>query len=306
MRRLLTALLIAVSAAGCASVSKTANKGAATLGEALLPTSEEVKLGNQLAAEVTQDEKVLNNPAVQSYVNKVGQRLVASTGNDRRSGINYTFTVIDDPRQVNAFALPGGHIYVYSGLLQAADSEAELAGVLGHEIGHVTERHAAAALGAQFGLQTVTQLALGQNPGMLSQLAAGIAQQGYMSKHSRDAERQADQAGLRYMMAAGYDPNAMPTFFRKLERLGGSNPNALQAFFASHPAPGERAKTLSKEIAAKRATGREEIIGGFSQMKAQLASGAGSSSGTTTTPRPSGSTPSGSTSGGTQTAPRPK
>src|SRR5690606_12528518 len=146
-------------------------------------------------------------------------------------GITYRFTVIDEPRQVNAFALPGGHIYVYSGLIAAADSEAELAGVLGHEIGHVAERHAAQALGAQFGLQTLASLALGQNPSLIEQIAAGIAAQGYLSRHSRDAERESDSRGLQYLIAAGYDPTAMPAFFKKLERMSGGNPGALQQFF---------------------------------------------------------------------------
>ncbi len=300
MRRLLTALLVALSAAGCAGVQKTADAGTAALGEALLPTSEEVKLGNQLASEVNKEEKVLDNAAVQSYVDKVGQRIVAAAGKDKREGIKYTFTVIDEPNQVNAFALPGGHIYVYSGLIRAADNEAELASVLGHEVGHVTERHAARALGAQFGLQTLAQLALGQNPGMVSQIASGIAAQGYMSRHSRDAERQADTEGLQFLTRAGYDPAAMSSFFKKLQKLSGSNPNALEEFFASHPNPGERATVVGK--AARGKSGKTEIVGGFDQIKAQL--GSRSSSGSTTTPKSSGSTQQ--PSGGTQTAPRPK
>lgn len=278
MRRALACLLIATSLAGCAGVQRTADKGAEALGEALLPTSEEVKLGNQLAAQVNREEKILQNQEVQNYVQQVGARIVAAAGKDRRAGITYTFTVIDEPGQVNAFALPGGHIYVYSGLLKAADSEAELASVLGHEVGHVTERHAARSLGAQYGLQTLMSLALGENPGLVQQIAAGIAAQGYLSRHSRDAEREADDRGLLYLRKAGYDPNAMPAFFRKLERLSGGNPNAIEQFFASHPAPGERAKTLSGQIAKTGGGGKTQIVGDFARIKALLSGGASAGS----------------------------
>lgn len=279
MRSLSLLVAAALATAGCAGVQHTADQGAAALGQALLPTSEEIRIGNQLAAEVNQQEKILQNDAVQQYVRRVGKRLVDAAGKTARPEITYRFTVIDEPNQVNAFALPGGHIYVYSGLIRAADSEAELAGVLGHEIGHVAERHAAQALGAQFGLQTLAALALGQNPGMIQELAAGIAAQGYMSRHSRDAERESDALGLRFLTAAGYDPMAMPAFFKKLERMGGSNSNALAQFFASHPNPGERADTLTRSIRSQgKRTGKEQIVGDFAQIKAQLGSSSGGTS----------------------------
>lgn len=291
MRRMLAGLLIASSFAGCASVQATADKGSKAIGEALLPVSEERQLGKQLAAQVDQEEKVLNNREVQNYVDRVGQLLVKASGDKR---FKYTFTVIDKPGVINAFALPGGHIYVYTGLIQAADTEAELASVLGHEVGHVVERHAAAQLGTQFGLQTLAGLALGNNPGQIQQIAAGIAAQGYMMRHSRDAEREADSDGLRYLIKAGYDPKAMPIFFRKLEKIAGGNPGAIQQFFSSHPAPGERAKTLSAAIGNR--SGKSEVVGGFANIKRQLGSSA-----------PGGTAPkSGSSSGsGSKTPPPP-
>lgn len=298
MRRTLTGLVIACSLAGCASVQQSVDKGSKAIGEALLPVSEERQLGKQLAAQVNQEEPILNNKQVQDYVSRVGQLLVKASGDKR---FTYTFTVVDKPGVVNAFALPGGPIYVYSGLIQAADSEAELASVLAHEVGHVTERHAAAQLGTQFGLQTLAGLALGNNPGQLQQLATGIAAQGYMMRHSRDAEREADSDGLAYLIKAGYDPKAMPAFFRKLERIAGGNPNAIESFFASHPAPGERAKTLSATVGNR--TGKSEIIGGFADIKRQLGSSPAPKSGT---PPKSGTTPkSGGTSSGTPAPPPP-
>ena len=142
-----------------------------------------------------------------------------------------------------------------------------------------------------------------QNPGMIEQLAAGIASQGYMSRHSRDAERESDTDGLNYMIKAGYDPDAMPAFFKKLQKMSGGNPGAFQQFFASHPAPGERATTLAKDIRAKgNPAGKSEIVGNFAQIKSQIGSTSGSK---TTTPKSSGSTTQ-QPSGGTQQAPRPK
>src|SRR5690606_10383507 len=123
----------------CASVTRTIDKGTGAVGEVLLPVSEEARLGKQLADEVNKQEKIHPDAQVQAYVAKVGRRIVDAS-RDRRKGITYRFTVIDQPRVINAFALPGGHIYVYSGLILAARSEAELASVLGHEVGHVTSR----------------------------------------------------------------------------------------------------------------------------------------------------------------------
>jgi len=291
MRTSILVLISCAAFAGCASVNRTVDKGTGAIGELLLPVPEEVQLGNQLAAEVNQQEKILQDPQVQAYVNSVGQKVVQASG-DKRDGIKYSFTVIDQPGTINAFALPGGHIYVYSGLILAARSEAELAGVLAHEVGHVTSRHAAQALGTAYGLQTLSAIALGQNPGALQQLAAGIAAQGYMARHSRDAEREADMKGLQYMTKAGYDPKAMPRFFEELVRISGKS-NAVSEFFASHPNPQERVKNLNAEIAKKgNPTGKSSIVGGFDQVQARLKGGKAPSSAP-----PSGGTPPPSSGG---------
>lgn len=278
MHFLLLSSLLALAA--CASVTRTVDKGTGALGEVLLPLSEEVRLGNQLASEVARQEKIHPDAQLQQYVQQVGQRIVTAS-RDKRKGIRYRFTVVDNPGTVNAFALPGGHIYVYSGLILAARSEAELAAVLGHEVGHVTSRHAARSLGTAFGLEALSRVALGQDPGALTQIASGIAAQGYMSRHSRDAEREADARGLDYLIAAGYDPNAMPRFFDELAKRSGSS-SALTSFFASHPDPRERARALQQTIRQKRTQGgRAEIVGGFAQMQARArgAASGGSTSG---------------------------
>ena len=129
--------------------------------------------------------------------------------------ININFHVVDDPNTVNAFAIPGGDIYIYSGLLLQADTESEVVGVLGHEVAHVTERHIAERLVQTYGIQTLASVALGNNPGMLTQMLAGVAAQGYVLKYGRDQESEADRTGLKYTIDAGYDPQGMVTFFQQ-------------------------------------------------------------------------------------------
>ncbi|HWV36917.1 MAG TPA: M48 family metallopeptidase [Vulgatibacter sp.] len=293
MRDASLALILCAAVAGCAGVTRTVDKGTGALGELLLPVPEEVELGNRLAAEVNRQEKILQDPQVQKYANAVGQRIVKTSG-DRRDGIRYSFTVIDEPGAINAFALPGGHIYVYSGLILAARNEAELSGVLAHEVGHVTSRHAAQALGTAYGLQALSAIALGKNPGALQQLAAGIAAQGYMARHSRDAEREADAKGLQYLTKAGYDPRAMPRFFEELVKISGRS-NAVAEFFASHPNPRERVKNLNADISKMgKPSGKTSIVGGFDEVQARLRGGSSAPSAPPSggeTPPPGGTTP---------------
>lgn len=295
-RRQLLLLPLIVVFAGCASVARTVDKGTGAMGEVLLPVSEEARLGQQLADEVNRQEKIHPDQNVQAYVAKVGQR-IATASRDKRKGIRYRFTVIDEPRTINAFALPGGHIYVYSGLILAAKSEAELAAVLGHEVGHVTSRHAARALGTAFGLETLSRIALGGEPNTIAQIASAVAAQGYMSRHSRDAEREADERGLDYLIAAGYEPAAMPRFFQTLARHSGSA-SSLEQFFASHPQPAERAKSLDQAIRARKAAkGRAEIVGGFAEIQARLGK---------KTSAPSSAPKSGTTAPSSQPKPAPR
>ena len=172
-----------------------------------------------------------------------------------RPGIVYKATVIDDPKQVNAFAIPGGYVYVYSGLLKAADNEAELAGVMAHEIGHVVGRHSANQLAAQYGIELLTQLALGEEAGKLGEMAAGLAGAGTLARFSRDDEREADEYGFKYMAACGYDPRALLAFFTKLNQLEKSRPSDLEKLFASHPPTPERIERIERMIAKAEVSG---------------------------------------------------
>ena len=279
-RRLVALALLGLGA--CATVDRGIDRGASAAADVLIPPESEAKLGSQLAAQVNQEERISKDSDLQAYVDRVGARVLSVVPKADRHGQTFTFTVIDKPKEVNAFAIPGAHIYVYSGLIAAAANEAELAGVLAHEIGHATARHGAELLVKGMGLQTVMDLALGQNPNQLAALGAQIAGQGYLAQNSQDQEREADTRGLRYLTAAGYDPYALPNFFQKLAKMQGSSPGAIAKFFASHPAPAERAKTARTAIAKSgKTTGKTEIVGGFAAMKVRAGGASTAQTGTT-------------------------
>jgi beta-barrel assembly-enhancing protease len=272
MRPWILALSLAglLLSASCATVASATRPAAQAFGNLLLSPEEELQLGNELAAQVRQEERVLKDPQVQSYVERLGQRIVAQTG-EHKPPYPVQFTVIEAPDAVNAFALPGGHIFVYSGLIRAADSEAELASVLAHEVAHLTSGHPSDRLAAMVGTSTLQQLVFGRDPSLIAQVGSAIAAQGYLAAYSREQEREADSRGLQYLASAGYDPGAMARFFEELARLGDSNPNFVSAFLASHPAPGQRAETVAGLIQSHHyPRGRQSILGGFQRIQARV------------------------------------
>jgi len=220
-------------------------------------TEKEVRMGRELAAEVDRQAKFIEDPAVTEYVNRVGQNIVLHS--DAR--IPFTIKVIDSD-EVNAFALPGGFFYVNKGLLLVADNEAEVAGVMAHEIAHVAARHAVenqtkaslleyAAMGAS--------IFLGGIPGMVFQNTAGLGMLGIFMKFSRGAEEEADKLGIQYMYAAGYDPGAMATMFEKLESKNKKKPGFIAKAFSTHPAPPDR-RAASLALAARFPEHEEYVI----------------------------------------------
>ncbi len=208
----------------------------------------EIALGKQLAQEVERSSKLIDDPVVTEYVNRVGQNLVRNS--DAR--VPFTIKVIDSD-EVNAFALPGGFFYVNSGLILRAQEESELAGVMAHEISHVTARHGTknATKGQILQLATIPLVLLGP---------AGLAGYGLYEglnialpltflKFSRDAEREADFLGLQYMYKAGYDPNAYVTFFERIQADEKRRPGTIPKVFSTHPPTPERIDNAQKEIA---------------------------------------------------------
>ena len=232
-------------------------------------TEKEVKLGRELAAEVERQAKFVDDPIITEYVNRVGQNIVLHS--DAR--IPFTIKVIDSD-EVNAFALPGGFFFVNKGLLLVADNEAEVAGVMAHEIGHVAARHARENQTKGTLLEYLamgTSIFLGGIPGMIYQNTAGLGLLGIFMKFSRSAEEEADKLGVQYMYAAGYDPSAMATMFEKLEAKNKKKPGLIARAFASHPAPPDR-RASALALAARFPEHDEYVISTseFQRVKARL------------------------------------
>lgn len=219
-------------------------------------TESEVKLGRQLAAEVERESKFVDDPIITEYVNRVGQNIVLHSD----AKIPFTIKVIDSD-EVNAFALPGGFFFVNKGLILAADNEAELAGVMAHEIAHVAARH---AMENQRKMQIIDYGLLagvllgGGVIGNVLYNAGGLIEGLSFLKFSRGAEEEADKLGVQYMWAAGYDPNAMATMFEKLEAKNKKKPGTIAKLFATHPAPPDR--RASAIALAARFPERDEYV----------------------------------------------
>ena len=212
----------------------------------LISLDQERELGNRFAAEIEKQQQVLNDPEVQRYVDRVGRRLLTGA---REVPFDFVFKVVKDD-SVNAFAIPGGRVYVQTGLLKAAENETELAAVMAHEINHAVARHGTRQMTQQYGYSLVLSLVLGDNPNLLAQLAAQLFGKAGMMSYSREFENQADFLGVETMARAGYNPQGMVTFFRKLDSMGQSNPGTLARFFSSHPLTSERIQRVQAEIAA--------------------------------------------------------
>lgn len=222
--------------------------------KALVSDQQENQIGLQVRQQLEQQQhvKYVTDPQVLEFVKSVTDRVLPLAQKDR-PGVKWDVKVIDDPKTVNAFATPGGFLYVYSGLLLAADDPAEVAGVLSHEAGHVVARHSARQMVDAYGLEAITSLALGQNPGVASQLAAGVAGKGAMLANSRGDETEADEYGARYANEAGFDPHALITFFQKLQKEEASAPGVMK-FLSDHPATPDRITHLEQYIAEHHLT----------------------------------------------------
>lgn len=232
----------------------------------------EIALGKQMATQVERQAKIINDPIIAEYVNRIGQNLVRNSD----AKVPFTIKVIDSD-EVNAFALPGGFFFVNSGLIMKADSEAELAGVMGHEIAHVAARHGTkqATRGelAQIGMLAAaiavpfswTTLAAREGASMMIPVS--------FLAFSRANERQADHLGLQYMYKAGYDPTAFVDFFEKIETLEKRKPGTISKAFETHPPTDDRIRAAQEEIEKDLPPRPEYVVNTseFNAVKARIA-----------------------------------
>jgi beta-barrel assembly-enhancing protease len=228
-------------------VNAVGNRGVGK-GVNLYSLQREIALGKQAAMEVEKTAKMINDPVVTEYVNRVGQNLVRNSD----AKVPFTIKVIDSD-EINAFALPGGFFYVNSGLILRADEEAELAGVMGHEIAHVAARHSTktATKGEILQLATIPLILLGPGGwagyGIYEGLNVAIPMS-YL-KFDRNNETEADYLGLQYMYKAGYDPNAFVSFFEKIQAEERRRPGSIPKIFSTHPPTPDRVQKAQAEIA---------------------------------------------------------
>ena len=230
----------------------------------------EIRMGKEYAQQVEASVKLVQDPVVAEYVNRIGQNLVRNSD----AQVPFTIKVIDSD-DVNAFALPGGFFYVNSGLILAADEEAELAGVMAHEIAHVAARHATRQMTrAQWAnIGTIPLIFVGGGIGYAVRSAAGLGLPLTFLTFSRGFEQEADYLGLQYMYKTGYDPNAFISFFEKIQAKEKKRPGTLAKAFSTHPQTPDRI-TKSQEEIAKILPARAQYVvttSEFDDVKSRLA-----------------------------------
>lgn len=229
----------------------------------------EIAMGKRLAQQVERQAKLIHDPVITEYINRIGQNLV------RNSDVKIPVTIkVIDSDEVNAFALPGGFMFVNTGLILKADTEAELAGVMAHELGHVAARHGTrqATRGQIANLATIPLIFMGGWAGYgIRQGASVLIPMGFL-KFSRGFEKQADLLGLEYMYKAGYDPTAYIDFFEKLEATEKRKPGTIAKVFSSHPPTGDRIKNAQKDIQEYLTAKPEYVVttSEFNKVKARL------------------------------------
>jgi beta-barrel assembly-enhancing protease len=230
----------------------------------------QIAMGKQYAQQVEAQSKMISDPLVTEYVNRVGQNIVRNSD----SQVPFTIKVIDSD-QINAFALPGGYFFVNSGLILAADEEAELAGVMAHETAHVAACHAARenTRGNLMQMASIPLIFIGGAVGYAGYEAAGLALPATFMKFSRNFEAEADYLGLEYMYKAGYDPQAFVSFFEKIQAQEKKKPGTLAKAFSSHPQTPDRIAASQREISTILPARTQYIVSTseFDDVKTRLA-----------------------------------
>ena len=281
MLRYLGAILLAFSIGVAAAADKQPKQREVKVQNSSVTRDQEIQMGKQAAAEVGREMEIIKNPEVEGWLNNIGQKLAKTP---QANAYPYYFQLVNDD-SINAFALPGGPMFVHTGLIKAADNEAQVAGVLGHEMSHVALRHGVSQMGRANTWQTIlgvgeaaAGMAGGGWKGTLIQQAANIGgsvgAMSMLSRYSRGAERDADLNGARMIAAVGYNPIELARFFDKLEAVTGADgqPKGLDAWFSSHPNSGKRVQYVSEDIQFYPQKSYTTSTGQFEHIKKVVAS----------------------------------
>lgn len=276
-RVLVTALLLSPAAL---PQNKPAKQAEVKIQKTSLTRDQELQLGKEAAAQVEREMEVVKNPEVEAWLNQIGGNLAKTP---QANANPYYFKLVNED-SINAFALPGGPMYVHTGLIKAADNEAEVAGVLAHEMSHVALRHGAAQMSKQQLYGNIFG-ALGALGGVLGngsdctlwcqavQMGAGLGGNSVLMRFSRGYEHDADLNGARMMSSAGYNPIKLANFFEKLKATMGTagEPKGLQSWFTSHPATGNRVQYVSEDIQFYPKKNYSAATGNFARVKQTVA-----------------------------------
>lgn len=233
---------------GCSlnSVEQFANSLIKKSGDVnIVPDVLELQIGKAFVSQHEQEVTLYTDPVVTSYINDLGQLLVQHS---KRSNITYTFKVVST-KGINAYAVPGGFIYVHLDLIRAAKTESELAAVLGHEIGHIVGRHSVKRLTKIYGIEYLKRMILDEDSSENQKLIADILAQVLLLRYNRDQERESDFYGVQNVYDAGINPEGAAKFFETLRAKRGRNPSFFEKFLLTHPVPAERVVNVRNQIA---------------------------------------------------------
>ena len=266
-RRVPTALLLVVLLPGmllegCICETSGVNRGDINL----VSRDQEWQLGRELAAEIHQQADVVQDPLVLKFIEQMGSRIVSETELADRP---WEFHVIADS-SINAFNIPGGHVFINTGLIRAAVTPSELAGVVAHEVAHGVARHSTERMTQAYGLNLLFGLIAGERVTMLEQIAGQLLGAGAMAKFSRDDEREADRLGLQYMADAAYDAAGMAAMFETMLSLRARRPNIVEQFFSTHPLTEERVAEMEVQAEDVADTTGDIDAQAFERVKLQV------------------------------------
>ncbi len=234
----------------------------------LFSVSQDIELGRQVSEEINNNPEEFpilreqGNEQIYRYIRRITDRILNSGNVEHRDEFAWEVKIIDDPETLNAFATPGGYIYVYTGLIKFLDSEDELAGVMGHEIAHAAKRHSTQQMTKIYGLQMLLGVVTGKSdPGAIEQIALGLAN----LKFGRGHESEADEYSVIYLCGTDYNANGAAGFFRKMEGEG-----RPPEFLSTHPNPGNRVQEIDNKAQALGCRGSNDYRSEYARMKALL------------------------------------